>query len=92
LNASGIQGKGGALTDYLYDQGFRMSETDVAALEDETYLIDYTNGAATGVLGQLQKYLPKMKVYTKTADKNPYVGAPDLVLFLGKDYKGITVP
>jgi len=92
LNASGIQGKGGALTDYLYDQGFRMSETDVAALEDETYLIDYTNGAATGVLGQLQKYLPKMKVYTKTADKKPYVGAPDLVLFLGKDYKGITVP
>lgn len=92
LNASGIQGKGGALTDYLGDQGFRMSETDAAALEDQTYLVDYTNGSATGVIGQLQKYLPNMKIYSKTADKKPYANAPDLVLFLGKDYKGITTP
>ncbi len=90
LNGSGIQGKGGALTDFLADQGFRMSETDATALEDETYLVDYTNSAAPGVLTQLKKYLPNMKVYPKTADKKPYEGAPDLVLFLGKNYKGVT--
>lgn len=90
LNASGISGKGGALTDFLYDQGFRMSETDVASLEDETYLVDYTNGAAVGNINQLKQFLPNMKVYTKTADKKPYDNAPELILFLGKNYKGVT--
>lgn len=90
LNASGIQGKGTALTDFLSDQGFRMSETDAAALEDETYLIDYTNGAATGNLTKIKQFLPRIKIFPKTADKKPYPNAPDMVLFLGKDYKGVT--
>jgi LCP family protein required for cell wall assembly len=90
LNGSGIQGKGGALTDFLFDRGFRLSETEATASENETYLLDFTNGTATANIEQLKQYLPGMKVYSKTADKKPYDNAPDLMIFMGKDYKGVT--
>ncbi len=90
LNSTGVSGKAGSLADYLADQGFRQADSEASALEDTTFLIDYTNGAATANLAQLKQFLPNIPVYTKTADKKPYDNAPDLMLYLGKDYKGIS--
>ncbi|HEX2910201.1 MAG TPA: LCP family protein [Chloroflexia bacterium] len=89
LNGTGLEGKAQAVTDFLDDQGFRLSEPDKTANEDTTYLVDYTNGEAVGNIEQLKKFLPNMKVYSKPKDKKPWDGSPDLFLFLGKDYKGM---
>ncbi len=89
LNATGIKGRSNALTDFLDDQGFRQSEAEAAAAEDETYLIDYTNGAATTNLNRIKQFIPNIKVIARTPDKKPYESAPDLMLYLGKNYKGV---
>ena len=89
LNATGTPGRSNNLTNFLDDQGFRQAEADTAPNEDQTFLMDYTNGAATANLAQLKQFLPNMPIYNKTADKKPYEGAPDLMLFIGKDYKGV---
>lgn len=90
LNASGVTGIAGKWGDYLFDHGFRVAESENAPLLDKSVLYDYTNGAASANLKQLQKYFPSIKVISQPADKKPYDGAPDFMIFLGKDYKAIT--
>ncbi len=89
LNASGIQGKANNLSDFLDLRGFRQAQVEAVATEDESYLLDFTNGTATANLNQLKQYLPNIKVVSRATDKKPYENAPDLMLFIGKDYKGV---
>jgi hypothetical protein len=89
VNTSGIVGIAGRWTDYLMEHGFRVVEAGDATIDDKSVLIDYTNNTATGNIKQIQKYFPGIKILNQTADKKPYVGAPDLMLYLGKDYKVI---
>ncbi len=90
LNASGVQGIAGKWGDYMFEHGFRMAESDASPVIDKSILLDYTNGAATANIKQIQKYFPNMKVVSQPADKKPYPGAPDLIIYLGKDYKTIS--
>jgi LCP family protein required for cell wall assembly len=89
LNSSGISGIAGKWGDYLFEHGFRVSESQNAPSADKTILYDYTNGAAPANVKQILKYFPNIEVVAKTPDKKPYTGAPDLMLYLGKDYKSI---
>ena len=90
LNASGVNGVAGKWADYLFEHGFRMAEAEAAPVIDKTTLFDYTNGVATANIKQIQKYFPDIKVISQTVDQKPYPGAPDLMLYLGKDYKNVT--
>lgn len=89
LNASGVTGKANALSDFLEDRGFRQAVPEAASVEDETFLLDFTNGAATANMAQLKSFIPTLKIVSRPADKKPYENAPDLMLYLGKDYKGV---
>ncbi len=90
LNASGLQGKAQSLTDFLETEGFRLAVPEAAPLSDETTLIDYTEGVGTTNISTLKSFLPNLKVVALPPDKKPYPTAPGLMLYLGKDYKGVS--
>ncbi len=89
LNASGVQGKASNLSDFLDLRGFRQAQVEAVATEEESFLLDFTNGTATANLNQLKQFLPNIKVVSRPADKKPYENAPDMILYVGKDYKGV---
>lgn len=95
LNAAGGRaGLATRVTDFLLDEGFRMSEVQDGADRDQTELIDYTQGAAPNTIARLKLYLPNLKVTQLSPDKKP-PNAPaeaGMQLFLGKDYKGLVNP
>jgi hypothetical protein len=90
LNATGITKREEALTDFLQEEGFRQAGSEDVPVESTTFLVDYTGGAATAHLDRLKGYLPNLKITTSSAAKKPYENAPDFMLYIGKDYKGIT--
>jgi LCP family protein required for cell wall assembly len=90
LNATGIKDREEPLTEFFTEEGFRQADSEPVPVEDATFLIDYTGGAATAHLERLKGYLPDLKVTTSSVAKKPYENAPDLMLYIGKDYKGIT--
>ena len=89
LNSTGVAGKANAVADFLADRGFRQAEPEASPVLDETTLFDYTEGKGAANVAQLKQFLPTMKVVVRTPDKKPYETAPGLMLYLGKDYKGI---
>jgi len=90
VNVSEVTGIAAKWSDYLLTHGFRVIEAGNDTTEDKSVLRDYTNNTAIGNIKQIQKYFPGIKVVSQTADKKPYEGAPDLMLYLGKDYKAIS--
>ncbi len=90
LNASGVAGLAGKWADYMLEHGFRMAESENAPTLDNSVVFDYTNGVATAHIKQIQKYFPGIKLVSQTGDKKPYPGAPDFLVYLGKDYKSIS--
>jgi LCP family protein required for cell wall assembly len=97
LNANGTPGLAGKMTDFLVNQGFRLTEENDAPNQETTEIIDYTNGAAPNTIARLKSYLgnlPNLKVTVKNPDQKPQF-TPNEVgvhLLLGKDFKGATNP
>lgn len=91
LNCSGKSGVDDRLSNFLLDEGFHVDGSDTCPAQKTTVLYDYTNGAAINNINMLKGYLPGLTVITKTADKKPYDNAPDLMLYVGEDYHGVTV-
>ncbi len=89
LNATGVTGKANNLADFLSDQGFRQAEPEAAPVIDETVLYDYSEGKATTNINKLKEFLPGLKIIAAAPDKKPYDTAPPLMLYLGKNYKGV---
>lgn len=91
INSSDKVGAADRLTNYLADQGFRLAAPDPGALMNTSVLYDYTNGTAVTNLARIQEMLPGLKIITSKAANKPYLNAPDLILYIGKDYKGVAV-
>jgi LCP family protein required for cell wall assembly len=90
FNSSGKTGLATKMTDFLVDQGFRLSEASDGSARDDTVLMDYSQGQAAGHIKRLQTYIPDLKVEAVDPAKKPANTFGDLHLFLGKNFKGAT--
>jgi LCP family protein required for cell wall assembly len=88
FNCSGKNGLASKMTDFLLDQGFRLSDPADGVVRDDTVLMDYSQGQATGHIKRLQSYIPELKVIEADPAKKPPNTIGDLHLYLGKSFKG----
>lgn len=89
LNCSGRAGAGSKLSTYLFDEGFHIAESSDGTLLKNSILYDYTNGTAVNNIAELKKMLPELQIINRTAERKPYVNAPDLMLYIGENYRGV---